>query len=79
MSEKQYTPPKVWKNEASSGNKWANINSPESGARFERELPKGGHPFQLYSLGRVDLCCTYFGQQYIGSHINTNASDTMLA
>lgn len=50
MSEKQYTPPKVWKNEASSGNKWANINSPESGARFERELPKGGHPFQLYSL-----------------------------
>ncbi|WP_274884214.1 MULTISPECIES: glutathione-dependent disulfide-bond oxidoreductase [Vibrio] len=50
MSEKQYTPPKVWKNEASSGNKWANINSPQSGARFERELPKGGHPFQLYSL-----------------------------
>ncbi|MDW2168165.1 glutathione-dependent disulfide-bond oxidoreductase [Vibrio sp. 1567] len=50
MSEKQYTPPKVWKNEASSGNKWANINSPESGARFERELPKGEHPFQLYSL-----------------------------
>jgi GST-like protein len=50
MSEMQYTPPKVWKNEASSGNKWANINSPESGARFERELPKGGHPFQLHSL-----------------------------
>jgi GST-like protein len=50
MSEKQYTPPKVWKNEASSGNKWANINSPESGARFERDLPKGEHPFQLYSL-----------------------------
>ena len=30
-------------------------------------------------LGRVDLCCTHFAQQYIGSHINTNASDTMLA
>ena len=30
-------------------------------------------------LGRVELCCTYFTQQYIGSHININASDTMLA
>lgn len=30
-------------------------------------------------LGRVDLCCTYFAQQYIGNHININASDTMLA
>ncbi len=30
-------------------------------------------------LGRVDLCCTYFDQQCIGSHININASDTMLA
>ena len=30
-------------------------------------------------LGRVDLCCTHFAQQYIGSHININASDTMLA
>ncbi|MED6325265.1 MAG: DUF2878 family protein, partial [Pseudomonadota bacterium] len=31
------------------------------------------------ALGRVDLCCTYFDQQCIGSHININASDTMLA
>ncbi len=30
-------------------------------------------------LGRVDLCCTYFTQQCIGSHININTSDTMLA
>ena len=37
------------------------------------------HAKEIISLGRVDLCCTYFGQQYIGSHINTNASDTMLA
>lgn len=30
-------------------------------------------------LGRaVDLCCTYFIQQYIGSHINVNARETML-
>ncbi len=51
MSDNQYTPPKVWANEASSGNKWANINSPESGARFDRDLPVGEHGFQLYSLG----------------------------
>ncbi len=30
-------------------------------------------------LGPVDLCCTYFTQQYIGSHIIENASDTILA
>ncbi|MFS1900313.1 PACE efflux transporter [Vibrio lentus] len=30
-------------------------------------------------LGRVDLCCTFRVQQYIGSHINMNASDNMLA
>ena len=50
MSE-QYTPPKVWVNDTDGGNKWANINSPESGARFEKELPVGDHAFQLYSLG----------------------------
>ncbi len=47
---KVYVPPKVWVNEV-GGNKWANINRPESGARFEKALPVGDHPFQLYSLG----------------------------
>jgi len=51
MSDNKYIPPKIWENKASSDNKWANINSPEAGARFERELPEGDHPFQLYSLG----------------------------
>ncbi|MCW7552460.1 glutathione-dependent disulfide-bond oxidoreductase [Endozoicomonas gorgoniicola] len=50
MHEEQYIPPKIWKNETGSGNQWANINQPTSGARFERELPVGEHPFQLYSL-----------------------------
>lgn len=50
MSE-QYTPPKVWVNDTDGGNKWANINSPKSGARFDKELPVGDHAFQLYSLG----------------------------
>lgn len=50
MSE-PYVPPKVWVNDTAGANKWANINSPVSGARFERELPVGEHPLQLYSLG----------------------------
>ncbi|WP_417761641.1 glutathione-dependent disulfide-bond oxidoreductase [Shewanella sp.] len=50
MSDKHYVPPKIWSNEPSSGNQWANINRPEAGARFERALPVGKHPFQLYSL-----------------------------
>jgi GST-like protein len=51
MSNNTYTPPKVWTHQPSSDNKWANINSPESGARYERALPVGTHPLQLYSLG----------------------------
>ncbi|KVX03168.1 glutathione-dependent disulfide-bond oxidoreductase [Shewanella frigidimarina] len=47
----QYTPPKVWQNNTNGANKWANINSPESGARFDKELPVGKHALQLYSLG----------------------------
>ncbi|TMP37936.1 glutathione-dependent disulfide-bond oxidoreductase [Pseudoalteromonas rubra] len=51
MSNNTYTPPKVWTHQPSSDNKWANINSPESGARYEQALPVGTHPLQLYSLG----------------------------
>ncbi|MGI2108771.1 glutathione-dependent disulfide-bond oxidoreductase [Shewanella frigidimarina] len=47
----QYTPPKVWQNNTNGANKWANINSPESGSRFDKELPVGKHALQLYSLG----------------------------
>ncbi len=45
-----YEPPKVWKWEAASGGKFANINRPISGATHDKELPVGEHPFQLYSL-----------------------------
>lgn len=48
MSE--YTPPKVWTWEQESGGQFANINRPISGATHDKELPKGEHPFQLYSL-----------------------------
>lgn len=46
----EYTPPKIWVNDTDGGNKWANINSPESGARHEKKLPVGEHSLQLYSL-----------------------------
>lgn len=50
MSDKQYEPPAVWTWDTESGGKFANINRPISGATSEKELPKGEHPFQLYSM-----------------------------
>ena len=46
----EYTPPKVWKWDAESGGKFANINRPISGATHDKDLPIGEHPLQLYSL-----------------------------
>ena len=46
-----YTPPKVWQWESENGGKFASINSPKSGARFTKPLPRGEHALQLYSLG----------------------------
>ncbi len=50
MSSESYQPPKVWQWEEKSGGKFASINRPIAGATFEKELPEGKHPFQLYSL-----------------------------
>jgi GST-like protein len=51
MSDSQsYTPPKVWKWDAPSGGRFANINRPIAGATSEKELPVGKHALQLYSL-----------------------------
>ena len=50
-SSSSYVPPKVWKWETKNDdNKFAAINQPTAGARFERTLPKGKHALQLYSL-----------------------------
>ena len=46
-----YTPPAVWAPPVSSGGRFAQINRPVAGATFERALPVGQHPLQLYSLG----------------------------
>lgn len=45
-----YTPPKVWKWDQENGGKFAKINRPISGATFEKELPVGDNPFNLYSV-----------------------------
>lgn len=46
-----YEPPKVWVWNRDNGGRFANINRPEAGATHEKELPRGEHPLQLYSLG----------------------------
>ena len=51
MSDTEYVPPKVWKWEQPSGGAFASINRPTAGAQFEKELPRGKHPLQVYSLG----------------------------
>lgn len=52
MSEApEYTPPKVWTWESENGGVFASTNRPIAGARDEKTLPEGTHPFQLYSMG----------------------------
>ena len=46
----KYVPPKVWVQDKESGGKFASINSPTSGARYDKALPVGDAPLQLYSL-----------------------------
>lgn len=51
MSEENYVPPKVWTWDSESGGRFAKINRPIAGPTHDKELPKGEHPHQLYSLG----------------------------
>ena len=50
MADPAYTPPAVWTFDAENGGQFASINRPTAGAREDRDLPQGNHPFQLYSL-----------------------------
>ena len=50
MSDTSYTPPDVWTWQAENGGTFANINRPIAGATHDKDLPRGTHPFQLYSL-----------------------------
>ena len=46
-----YTPPKVWTWDKENGGAFASTNRPIAGATHDKELPRGAHPFQLYSMG----------------------------
>lgn len=46
----EYTPPKVWTWDSENGGEWAKLNRPIAGATHDKELPKGEHPLQIYSL-----------------------------
>lgn len=50
MSNETYTPPRVWTWDKDNGGQFANINRPIAGPTHDRELPRGKHPLQLYSL-----------------------------
>ena len=47
-----YTPPDVWEWKQDNNPAWryGNLNRPIAGATHEKELPRGNHPLQLYSL-----------------------------
>ncbi|MET0675984.1 MAG: glutathione-dependent disulfide-bond oxidoreductase, partial [Bradyrhizobium sp.] len=46
-----YVPDKVWTPRKTYGGAFGSMNRPVSGSTFERELPVGKHPLQLYSQG----------------------------
>ncbi|WP_158768689.1 glutathione-dependent disulfide-bond oxidoreductase [Paraglaciecola sp. L1A13] len=50
MPDPTYTPPAIWSFDAENGGKFANINRPTAGARFDKTLSRGEHPFQLHSM-----------------------------
>ncbi len=50
MADPIYNPPEIWTNDTENGGKFSSINRPTAGAREDRDLPVGEHPFQLYSL-----------------------------
>ena len=47
----EYGPPNVWTWEQPNGGTFASTNRPIAGATHDAELPRGKHPFQLYSMG----------------------------
>ncbi|HET9355793.1 MAG TPA: glutathione-dependent disulfide-bond oxidoreductase, partial [Sphingomicrobium sp.] len=50
MSTQTESRPAIWQFREGNGGRFASINRPFAGPRFERTLPVGDHPFQLYSL-----------------------------
>ena len=81
-----YTPPKVWTWDKTSGGAFANINRPVAGPTHDKELPVGEHPLQLYSLATPNgvkvtvmleelLEAGHSGAEYDGWLINIQTGD----
>jgi len=51
VDTQNYVPPKVWTWDADNGGRFSKVNRPISGATFDKDLPVGRHPMQLYSQG----------------------------
>ncbi len=74
-----YKPPKVWKPDAETGGKFASINRPTAGAQFEKELPRGEHPLQLYSLGTPNgIKVTMLLEELLAAGVNEAEYDAWL-
>lgn len=50
MADTPYVPPKVWTWDKDNGGKFASTNRPIAGATHDKDLPRGAHDLQLYSL-----------------------------
>ena len=50
MTNTEWTPPRIWTWEQPSGGTFAAINRPIAGPTHDKDLPRGAHPLQLYSL-----------------------------
>jgi len=65
---------------ANSGNAFSSINAPTAGPRFEKPLPSGDAPFQLYSLAtpngiKVSILLEELGIDYNAHMTNIMAGD----
>ena len=73
-----YTPPEVWEFKPQGG-KFGGLNKPTAGPQSEKDLPRGEHALQLYSLGtpngkRVTILLEAlnlkYGIEYDAWHVN---------
>jgi len=69
-----YVLPTVWENPVMEGT-FGSINRPTAGARSNKELPRGEHPLQLYSLGtpngvKVTILLEELGVEYDAWYIS---------
>lgn len=50
MTASEYRPPRIWQPPEQQEGRFGSVNRSTAGAQFERELPVGANPIQLYSM-----------------------------